>query len=396
MQEQHIAHKRVLIFSLAYYPSNVSGAEAAIKEITDRIDPADIEFHMLTLLFDKRAPREERVGNVRVHRVGFGGTYLSKILFPLLAARKARALHRARAFDALWAMMTYMLLPTMLAQRLGVRAPHLLTLQDGDPYEKVFGRARMRPFLGLIDEGFRTAAVIQVISQYLATWPRRRGSDRPVILVHNGANPRDLKESVSAKDARRIQEKFGKQAGDVWLVNTARLVHQKGNDDTIRALAKLSPRVKLLLVGEGVDAGALRTLAKELGLAERVIFTGPVDRSEVSDYRKAADIFVGPSRSEGLGNAFLSAMASRLPVVTTQEGGLAEFVYGEKDAHPQTAWVVRKNAPEDIARAVEDILAHPERVKIVTETARIMVEERYDWDIIARQMRERVFAKIFS
>ena len=49
--------KRILIFSLAYYPSNVSGAEAAIKEITDRIDPSDIEFHMVTLLFDVTAPR---------------------------------------------------------------------------------------------------------------------------------------------------------------------------------------------------------------------------------------------------------------------------------------------------------------------------------------------------
>ena len=75
-KEQYM--KKMLIFSLAYYPSNVSGAEAAIKEITDRINPSDVEFHMVTLLFDRNALRNERMGNVYVHRVGFGGAYLSK------------------------------------------------------------------------------------------------------------------------------------------------------------------------------------------------------------------------------------------------------------------------------------------------------------------------------
>lgn len=64
--------KRVLIFSLAYYPRFVSGAEVAIEEITDRISPTDIEFHMITLRFDRAEPPEELIGNVHVHHVGFG------------------------------------------------------------------------------------------------------------------------------------------------------------------------------------------------------------------------------------------------------------------------------------------------------------------------------------
>lgn len=387
--------KKILIFSLAYYPSFVSGAEAAVKEITDRIDPSNIEFHMVTLLFDKTAPHEELIGNVHVHRVGFGGAYLSKILFVPLAALKARSLNGKLHLDALWAMMTYMLLPAVLAKMLGVHAPHILTLQDGDPYEKVFERWFVRPFAVILDKGFSTAKIVQVISAHLGTWPSKRGYKGEVVLIHNGANPRDLKESVSQEDVKSIQEKFSKKPGDIWLVNTARLVHQKGNDDTIRALKILPERVKLLLVGGGSDEEMLKSLATGLGLKDRVIFTGSVDRSEVSNYRKASDVFVGPSRSEGLGNAFLSAMASRLPVVTTQEGGLAEFVYGENDRrHAQTAWVVRKDSPEDIAKAVGNIIDNPEKVKPVIDSARQMVLENYDWDIIARQMRERVFDRV--
>jgi len=377
--------KRILIFSLAYYPRHVSGAEAAVKEITDRI--SNIEFHMITLRFDATDPREEKIGAVLVHRVG-SGSYLGKIFFPVTAALTARRLNRAQPFDGLWAVMTYMLLPVMLAKALGVRAPHALTLQDGDPYEKVFGRARIIPFLPLIDRGMRQARVIQVISNYLATWPPLRGSKAPVVLVRNGANPRDLKDSVSAAEVAETRHALGKKEGEVWLVNTARLEYQKAQDDVIRALLLLPEHVKFLIVGGGSDEAMLKSLVAELNLESRVLFTGQVTREEVTKYRKASDIFVAPSRSEGLGNAFLSAMASRLPVVATQEGGLADFISTE------VAWPVKKDSPEQIAAAVKEILAHPELVKLKTEKARTMVEQHYDWDMIATQMRENVFSKL--
>src|SRR6185437_8664672 len=98
-----------------YYPNFVSGAEAAIKEITDRIPPEDIEFHLLTVHFDSKLPREETLGSVRVHRIGFGPGYLKKVLFIPLAARKAAALDRALHFNAQWSMMTYMLFPVVMA-----------------------------------------------------------------------------------------------------------------------------------------------------------------------------------------------------------------------------------------------------------------------------------------
>ena len=63
--------KKVLIFSLAYFPKHVGGAEIALKEITDRINTDEIAFHMVTLRFDSLLPEVEQVGNVLVHRIGF-------------------------------------------------------------------------------------------------------------------------------------------------------------------------------------------------------------------------------------------------------------------------------------------------------------------------------------
>lgn len=391
--------KRILIFSLAYYPSHVSGAEAAVKEITDRIDTADIGFEMVTLLFDAQQPRTEKIGNVTVHRIGVGSQYLSKILFVPLAALTARSLHRKKPFDGMWAMLTYMLFPLVSARIIGVRAPYVITLQDGDPYEKVFERWFIRPAVPLLDYGFRHASVVQAISQYLATWPGKRGASVPVVMIHNGGNPNDFKECLFTKDellaARRA---LGVQDNDVLLGNTARLVYQKGWEDCLRALTELPAHIKLLVVGDGPDEAKYRALVAECGLESRVIFTGHVDRSIVTKYRRMLDIFVMPSRSEGLGNAGLSALASHIPLVATREGGLAEYVFDTvyTPEVEQTAWVVDKDSPEQIADRVRYIMEHRSEVEHVSDTAQRMVRAHYQWDSIARDMREKVFARLFG
>ena len=63
--------KRILIFSLVYYPRFVGGAEVAIKEITDRISPEEVEFDMVTLRLEPNLPKFETIGNVNVYRVGW-------------------------------------------------------------------------------------------------------------------------------------------------------------------------------------------------------------------------------------------------------------------------------------------------------------------------------------
>ncbi len=390
--------KRVLIFSLAYYPRRVSGAEAAIREITDRISPSDIEFHMITLRFSPEDPRHETIGSVHVHRVGIGPSYISKMSFIPLAVLSGIIYCRKYKIDALWAMMTYMIFPVAFMRLLGVRKPYLITLQDGDPYEKVFERWFIRPFAPLLDYGFRNARVVQAISGYLAAWPRKRGFTGPVEVVGNGADPDDLREDIPEATITALKHTLLKKEGEVFLVNTARLEHQKAFDDTIRALALLPQHIRLVVVGSGSLEASLRELVRSLSLSERVIFVGQVDRNEATLYRRASDIFVAPSRSEGLGNAFLSAMASRVPVVATQEGGLAEFVFDAKrnPGVPPTAFVVDRDAPEQIAAVVQRIIAEPAEVREVTENAHRMVFDRFTWESVAKNMQGRVFTVLFD
>lgn len=400
--------KRILIFSLAYYPNQVGGAESSIKDITERIDPSNIEFHMVTLRYNSDFAKTEKVGNVLVHRIGLTKKNpkfedlskmpldLNKPLYQFLAAAKANQLHKKYKYDAIWAMMAHSAgVPAVIFKLTHPKIKYFLTLQEGDPIEHI--EKTMRPLWPLFTRAFTRADRVQVISTFLANWAKKRGvPNEKIELIYDGANPRDLKESVSEQEVVELKKTLNKKSDEIYLVNTARLVQQKANDDVIRALKLLPDNIKFLLVGDGPDEEMLKNLAKELELEDRVIFTGRVDRSEVTKYRKASDIFVCPSRSEGLGHALLSAMASRLPVIATQEGGLAEFIFdAQKNPDKEaTAWAVEKDNPEQIAAAVKDILSNPEKTKKITDAARKMVEQKYDWDMIARDMQTKIFSNI--
>ena len=370
--------KRILIFSLAYYP-HVGGAEVALKEITDRIP--DVEFHLVTLRFGLKDAREEKIGSVFVHRIGNGSSYFSKILFVPRAALLARRLHHAHRFDALWAMMSYMLFPIVLLRLNGIRVPYLLTLQEGDPWEYMFGRWFILPLRPLLRNGFKHASAVQVISTYLAQWARRMGYKDEVLIIPNGV---DVARFVRKVTPRREVSPYG-----ITLVTTSRLVYKNAIDDIIRATALLPDTVHFLIYGIGPDQAMLKKLADNLGITSRVRFAGHIGHADVPRVLAACDIFVRPSRSEGMGNSFIEAMAAGLPVIATQEGGIADFLFDAK-RNPEketTGWAVNRDSPEQIVEAVKEILENPEQVARVTAAARKLVSEKYDWNLIAKQMR---------
>lgn len=382
--------KKIILFSLAYYP-RVGGAEVAIKEITRRIP--NIEFHILTMRFSSADAAEERIEGITVHRLGEGSSYASKLLFIPRAALRARALHRTLRFDAAWAMMSYMLLPLTLA-RLGI--PYVLTLQEGDTEEHMFGRLRILPFLPLIRLGFRKAAVVQAISTYLGMWACKRGFAGPLEIIPNGVDTELFSRDMPRQQVQEIQEQLGKKMGDVFVITTSRLVRKNAIDDMVRALAVLPDTVHFIVLGTGPDEAMLRKLAAKLNVSKRVQFLGQVGHEKLPAYLKACDIFIRASRSEGMGNSFIEAMAAGIPVVATQEGGIADFLFDEKrnPDKPITGWAVDPDSPAQIAAALQEVMAHPEKMRQVVATAKALVVEKYDWNIIARAMQKKVFSRV--
>jgi glycosyltransferase involved in cell wall biosynthesis len=103
-----------------------------------------------------------------------------------------------------------------------------------------------------------------------------------------------------------------------FILGAGRLVHQKGFDILIRAFSLIAadmPKLRLVIAGEGSDAQQLRQLALTLGLECRVLFLGNV--GNLSVLMRNAEVFVLSSRYEGFPNVLLEALASGLPVVST-------------------------------------------------------------------------------
>lgn len=391
--------KKILIFSLTYYPTRVGGAEVAIKEITDRIPSEEIEFHMVTLRVDMRLPKTERFGAVVLHRVGMAADVrelsgrvpfsikLAKALYPVDAFFAALSLHRKYHFDGIWAMMAaYAGFAALFFKLVHPRVPYLLTLQEGDPIPYILNKVKRVRFL--FDRIFQKADRIQTISTYLADWARTMGYTGDIAVIPNGVDTSRFAKEFSQEERSALRSTLGSE-GETLLITTSRLVEKNGIDDVIRALPQV-PNVRFLVYGTGPDDAKLAALAEKEGVNDRVSFKGQASHAELPLILASCDIFTRPSRSEGMGNSFIEAMAAGLPVIATQEGGIADFLFDAKrdPELPSTGFAVDKDSPAQIADAIERVMAHPAETAKVIGNAKKLALEKYDWSLIAKNMRE--------
>lgn len=398
--------KRILFFSLTYHPF-IGGAEIAIKETTDRISPEKYTFDMITLRFDSTLPKFERVGTVDVFRIGFtrpGATMtdlkkfplmLNKYLYPFWALAAAIVLHRRKRYDAVCSVMTsYSSFAALFFKMLHPRVPYIVRSDDGDPIEYL--KRRVGIFRPLFTRVFTKADSAITTSSYLERFVRSMGYSGPLAVIPNGTNVEHFSRSYTSLELDALKNTLGKKPGDVYLITTSRLVKKNACDDVIRALPLLPTQVSFLIFGTGPDEKMLHALTEKLGVGNRVRFMGQIGHTDMPKYLRVSDIYIRPSRSEGFGIVFVEAMAAGLPVIATQEGGIADFLFDAKRNSDKetTGWAVDTDSPEQIAEAVKDILAHPEQVARVRTSASHMAIEKYDWSLIAKQM-QGVFDRVF-
>lgn len=386
--------KRILIFSTAYFP-HVGGAEVAIKEIAERL-AGDYDFDLICARYERGLPSKERIGSVNVYRIGVGIRIIDKLMAPFLGALLALRLARGGRYAAYWAMMaTYGSGGAYLANMLQrPRVPVVLTLQEGDPPEYL-----RRKWFGLVGLSWRLALqrsqAVTVISSYLGSLAKEFGYRGEPILIPNGVDLPRFARAWSETERAAAAASLGKKEGDVFLVTTSRLVTKNAVDDVIRALALLPERVSFLVYGIGPDREKLEALARELGVTQRVRFMGQASHEELPRILSACDLFIRPSRSEGMGNSFIEAMAAGLPVIATQEGGIADFLFDEArdPGMKATGFAVDRDNPGQIKTAVEAVLADPLRARRIALQGKELAVLRYGWDRVAGDMRE-VFRRL--
>lgn len=138
------------------------------------------------------------------------------------------------------------------------------------------------------------------------------------------------------------------------VVVARNLEHIYGIDLALHAAALLRasmPDARFSIAGGGADRQSLEALARELGVADVVTFTGRLEPDGIAALLRTADVVLNPVRADNTPNSVLEALASGVPVVSTNVGGVPFLV-----EHGQTAWLVSPESPQAIADGLRDVL----------------------------------------
>jgi L-malate glycosyltransferase len=144
---------------------------------------------------------------------------------------------------------------------------------------------------------------------------------------------------------------------------------EKGHAIAIKSIGMLKHRnVVLLILGEGEMRAELESLARDSGLANRVLLPGFVHNA--ASFIAQFDIFVFPSLQEGLGTSLMEAMWSKTPVIASDTGGISELI-----VHEETGLLVHPGDVESLASAIERLLEVKDLRNTLTANARDRVED---------------------
>jgi glycosyltransferase involved in cell wall biosynthesis len=295
-------------------------------------------------------------------------TRIAAALLPL-----ARRLHAERSFDLVDAQFFFPDGPAAAIVARELRVPLTIKARGSDiHYWGQRTRARDQML-----RAAREAAGLLAVSHALAQDMADLGMPRERIAVHYTGLDRERfypMERAAARTLISAVPELGVSDEGPLLVTPGALIAIKGQRLVIEALERL-PEVHLALAGSGEDEAALRQLARERGVAERVQFLGQVSHDLLPQLLAAADAVVLPSAREGLANVWVEALACGAPLVIPDIGGAREVV---RDA---SAGRIAEREPGAIAAAVRELLDDPPSQEAVAANA-----ARFSWEENAREL----------
>lgn len=186
-------------------------------------------------------------------------------------------------------------------------------------------------------------------------------------MVAMGMAPEKIRVHYTGVDLDLFTPQPREAGAPPLIVCVGNLLERKGQGLLIDALTFIEG-AQLALIGQGPDLAKLQARAAAAGVADRVQFVGSIAHAEMAEWLGKADVMALVSASEGLANAWVEALASGTPVVTTDVGGAREVIN-----RPEAGRLVAAD-PAQIAAAITDILAHPPAADAVRACA-----QRFTW-----------------
>lgn len=359
----------------------IGGAEKALLELVKRVNKK--KYRVLVASVGPGGPLEEDFKKYSEHCFHFK----PRLGFDLGLVTKLMAVLRKYKVEILQTTLFYADVIGVLAARL-VKLPVIISWQtalalptgsvEDDRFRHTWAYRLASSFMHHI------VAVSDQVRKYFIQ--NRHIPKHKISTIHYGV---DLEHFN--KNNKSIRKEIGLNENDIVLAMVGHLSEVKGHKYLVEVLPSLIstyPNLHLIIAGDGPKRQILQKQIDNLGIQSHVHFLGV--RSDIADLMCSGDVFVLPSLYEGLPNVVLEAMASSVPIVASDVGGVSELVINEK-----TGFLFEAKNTAQLKESLEKLLTSKKRRKTMGRNCRTRIENYFSIDFEIERF-EDLYSRLYS
>lgn len=278
-------------------------------------------------------------------------------------------------------------------------AVHLLPLIERWPWPTVISFHGADVMVDLDKPAYREATA-RMLNATRLVFVRSESLRRAVVALGCPEAKIRIQRTGIPLEEIRFEPRVWPSDGRWKLLQACRLIEKKGLRTSLRAFAAFGqrhPAAEFTIAGEGPMLEELQRLARELGIADRVTFSGFISQRELRELFQQSHIFLHPSETaadgnqEGVPNSMLEAMASRLPVFATTHGGIPEAI-----EHGVSGVLVDERDADALTNELLVAVSQPDRLSALAQNGADAVRQKFEQKAQIRRLEDYYFEAMES